>query len=220
MSVRINLLPEARMVKLKNQQTKRLVTVVCLVLCSSVGIILVVLLLLLGARNIQFATNKGNIEKLNQKIAAKADVEQDVAWFNAALTEADKLSNNRILISQLFSQLAKAAPEGISIASLSVDPDYKVKATVEAKDFNNVALFINALKTYNVEFNPIPGFDRVPVFTDVDVQAVTKRKQTDNANFEVTFKVDEKLVKKFREDSKSSEDKDTGNESNASGEAN
>ena len=74
MSVRINLLPEARMVKLKNQQTKRLVTVVCLVLCSSVGIILVVLLLLLGARNIQFATNKGNIEKLNQKIAAKAGV--------------------------------------------------------------------------------------------------------------------------------------------------
>ncbi len=220
MSVRINLLPEARMVKLKNQQTKRLVTVVCLVLCSSVGIILVVLLLLLGARNIQFATNKSNIEELNQKIAGKANVEQDVAWFNTALTEADRLSNNRILISQLFSQLAKAAPEGISIASLSVDPDYKVKATVEAKDFNNVALFINALKTYNVEFNPIPGFERVPVFTDVDVQAVTKRKQTDNANFEVTFKVDEKLVKKFREDSKSSEDKDTANESNSSGEAN
>lgn len=220
MSVRINLLPEARMVKLKNQQTKRLVTVVCLVLCSSVGIILVVLLLLLGARNIQFATNKSNIEELNQKIAGKANVEQDVAWFNTALTEADRLSNNRILISQLFSQLAKAAPEGISIASLSADPDYKVKATVEAKDFNNVALFINALKTYNVEFNPIPGFERVPVFTNVDVQAVTKRKQTDSANFEVTFKVDEKLVKKFREDSKSSEDKDTANKSNASGGSN
>ena len=125
MSVRINLLPEARMVKLKNQQTKRLVTVVCLVLCSSVGIILVVLLLLLGARNIQFATNKSNIEELNQKIAGKANVEQDVAWFNTALTEADRLSNNRILISQLFSQLAKAAPEGISIASLSVDQDHQ-----------------------------------------------------------------------------------------------
>lgn len=206
MSVRINLLPEARMIKLKNQQTRRLVTVVCLVLCSSVVIILVVLLLLLGARNIQFAANKGNIEELNKKIAAKAGVEQDVAWFNGALVEADSLSNNRILISQLFGQLAKAAPEGIKITSLSVDPTYKVKASVEATDFNNVALFMNALKTYNVEFNPIEGFDRVPVFTDVDVQAVTKRKQTDNANFEVTFKVDEKLVKKFREDSKSGEE--------------
>lgn len=211
MSVRINLLPEARMIKLKNQQTKRLVTVVCLVLCSSVGIILVVLLLLLGARNIQFATNKGNIDELNQKIAAKKDVEQDVAWFNGALTEADKLANNRVLISQLFARLAEAAPEGIRITSLTVDPEYVVKASVEAKDFNNVALFINALKSYNAEFNPIPGFDRIPVFKDVDVQAVTKRKQTDDANFEVTFTVDEQLVKKFREDSKvSDEDSNDG----------
>lgn len=205
MSVRINLLPEARMIKLKNQQTKRLVTVVCLVLCSSVGIVLVVLLLLLGARNIQFSTNKANIEDLNKKIAAKANIEQDVSWFNRALIEADALSNNRILISQLFEQLAKTAPSGIKITNLSADPEYKVTASVEATDFNNVALFMNALKTYNVEFNQIAGFDRVPVFTNVDVQAVTKRKQTDNANFEVSFKVDEKLVKKFREDSKANE---------------
>jgi Tfp pilus assembly protein PilN len=204
MSVRINLLPEARMIKLKNQQTKRLVTVVCLVLCSSVAIILVVLMLLLGARNIQFATNKNTIDGLNQKIAAKQDVEQDAAWFNGALAEADKLSNNRVLISQLFARLADASPEDIKITNLTVDPDYRVKASVEAKDFNNVALFINALKSYNVDFNPIPGFDRIPVFKDVDVQAVTKRKQTDDANFEVTFTVDEQLVKKFREDSKAS----------------
>lgn len=214
MSVRINLLPEARMVKLKNQQTKRLVTVVCLVLCSSVGIILVVLLLLLGARNIQFATNKSTIDELNQKIASKKDIEQDVAWFNGALTEADRLSNNRVLISQLFARLGEAAPEGIKITNLTVDPEYKVKASVEAKDFNNVALFINALKSYNVEFNPIPGFDRISVFNDVDVQAVTKRKQTDDANFEITFTVDEQLVKKFREDSKA------GDEANAEGETN
>ncbi|MDQ5944354.1 MAG: hypothetical protein QG658_421 [Patescibacteria group bacterium] len=206
MSVRINLLPEARMIKLKNQQTKRLVTVVCLVLCSSVAIILVVLMLLLGARNIQFATNKNTIDGLNQKIAAKQDVEQDAAWFNGALAEADKLSNNRVLISQLFARLADASPEDIKITNLTVDPDYRVKASVEAKDFNNVALFINALKSYNVDFNPIPGFDRIPVFKDVDVQAVTKRKQTDDANFEVTFTVDEQLVKKFREDSKASND--------------
>lgn len=205
MSVRINLLPEARMIKLRNQQTKRLVTVVCLVVCSSVGIILVVLLLLLGARNIQFATNQGKIEKIDKEIASKEAIEQDLAWFNGALSEADSLSKNRVLISQLFSRLGEAAPDGIKITELSVDPSYQVKASVEAKDFNNVALFMNALKVYNVEFNPIPGFSRTPVFKDVDVQEVTKRNKKDGANFEVTFVVDEQLVKKFREDSKSSD---------------
>lgn len=205
MSVRINLLPEARLIKLKNQQTKRLVTVVCVVITSSVGIILAVLVLLLGARNLQYGQNTQKIEELKTEIASKKSTEQDTAWFNAALSESDRLSNNRILISQLFTRLSEAKPPGITFTSISVDPQYKVTAAVKAPDFNAVSLFINSLKTYNVTFSEIAGFDRVPVFKDVDVETVTRNKESVNADFEVTFVVDEKLVKKFREDSKTSE---------------
>lgn len=201
MSVRINLLPEARMIKLKNQQTKRLVTVICLVLCSSVGIILIVLLLLLGARNVQFSANKDKIDnELGNELKNKAALEQELAWFNGAVTEAYYLSDRRILISQLFDRLADSAPEGVVITDLTVDADYKVKASVEALDYSNVALFINALKTYNEKFGYIDGFDREPVFHEVKVEAVTEEGEDSGADFEVTFVVDEKLVKKFRAD--------------------
>jgi Tfp pilus assembly protein PilN len=211
MSVRINLLPEARMIKLKNQQTKRLVTVICVVLCSSVGIILIVLLLLLGARNVQYASNKAKIEDdLNKKLESKKNIEQDLAWFNGAVLEAYTLSNNRVLISQLFDRLTDAAPDGIKITNLSVDEDYAVKASVEALDYNNVALFMNALRMYNVSFGYIPGFEREPVFHDIDVQSVTKGKEDSGADFEITFVVDEKLVEKFRKDSTADEDTSSG----------
>lgn len=201
MSVRVNLLPEARLVKLRNQQTKRLVMVICFMIGGAVGVILVVLLLLLGARNIQFATNKSKIDELKVELAKKETIEKDIAWFNAGVNEQDRLLGNRILISQLFDRLSQATPQKVAITDIDVDSTYAVKASVKAETFNDVALFINALKTYNVDFNPIEGFSREPVFTDVNVETVTKKNA--EANFEIKFKVAEKLVKKFRADAAS-----------------
>jgi hypothetical protein len=213
MSVRINLLPEARMIKLKNQQTKRLVTVICLVLCSSVGIILIVLLLLLGARNVQFSANKDKIDnELGNELKNKAALEQELAWFNGAVTEAYYLSDRRILISQLFDRLTDSAPEGVVITDLTIDADYKVKASVETTGLNNVALFMNALKTYNVTFGDIPDFDREPVFHEVEVETVSEEGEDSGADFEVTFVVDEKLVKKFRADAVADSEEEKGSE--------
>lgn len=200
MSVRINLLPEARLLTLKSKQTRRLVTVISVIACSSVGIILITLLLLLGARNVQYATNTSKIEGLNKDIEAKKGVEQDLAWFNASLTTGAKLNDNRILISKLFDYLTKAVPDGVSIVDISVDKDYLVKADVKARDYSNVALFLKALNTFNVDYGFIDGLDRKQVFTDVDVAAVAKAKQSSGADFEITFKVDQDLVTKFRKD--------------------
>lgn len=199
MSVRVNLLPEARMVKLKNQQLRRLVTVICLLAVSSVGIILVVLLLLLGARNVQSNLNKTKIDELDTKVAAKKDTEQDLAWFNTALKEQDTLINNRILISQLFDRLQQSTPKDVKIVDVSVDSKYLVKASVKAPGLNEVALFMNALKTYNVEFGSIENLPKKQVFKGVDVNTVTK-KSTASADFEVSFTVDEDLVRIFRTD--------------------
>lgn len=210
MSIRINLLPEARILKLKNQQVKRLVTVVCLILCSGIGIVLVVLLLLLGARNVQFSQNKKKIDnELASKVRSKEGIEQDLAWFNGALSEAYTLSDKRIIISQLFDRLGDATPPGVAIVNLSADTNYEVKASVQADSLNTVALFMNALRTYNVDFGHIAGFSRTPVFHDVEVSSVTKGKSDNGSNFEVTFKVDEKLVKKFRADATADETKET-----------
>ena len=102
MSLRVNLLPEARILKLKNQQTRRLITVICGLIMTSVGASIIILLLLLGTRTLQYNTNNTTIESLKKDIAAKQATEQDVAWFNESLDASYDVSNNRILISQLF----------------------------------------------------------------------------------------------------------------------
>lgn len=205
MTVRVNLLPEARVLKLKNQQTKRVTILICSVVVFGVGAALVVLLLLLGARTIQISQNDKKISELHSQIDAKKSTEESVAQFNQALSESSRLSDNRILISQLFDRLTDALPKNVKLTDLSVDPTYKVKASVQAPDYNTVDLFGNALRSYNVTNKFVKGFDRKAVFTDIRIDSVSTGKSglaLAGKVFDVTFAVDKDLVKKFREDSK------------------
>ncbi|MEI7818966.1 MAG: PilN domain-containing protein [bacterium] len=212
MSLHINLLPEARVIKIKNQQTKRLTLVICSLIISGVAGSLIILLLLLGARTLQFNANAKKIADQKVAISSKASVEQEVAWFNSALSASNAVSEKRILISQLFERLTEALPNDVKLSSVGIDPDYKVKASVSAKDFNTVALFGDALRSYNVSGAPnrfINGLDKKPVFTDIVIDSVSNKKgdsksTADGKVFEVTFMVDKDLVNKFHEDSKTS----------------
>ncbi|MCC7543139.1 PilN domain-containing protein [bacterium] len=203
MSLRVNLLPEARILKLKNQQTRRMVTIVCLLIVTSVGASIVILLLLLGTRALQYNSNSGTIDKLKKDIENKMTVEQDVAWFNDSLDASYTISNSRILISQLFDQLTQALPKEVKMTALTVDPSYQVKATVTAPDFNTVALFGNALSTFNTYAEKrIPGMDQKAVFTEVKIDSVSNKKNqsAEQKEFTVVFTVDKDLVQKFRND--------------------
>ncbi len=206
MSLRVNLLPEARILKLKNQQTRRLITVICGLIMTSVGASIIILLLLLGTRTLQYNTNNTTIESLKKDIAAKQATEQDVAWFNESLDASYDVSNNRILISQLFDRLTDSLPKDVKMTSLSVDPGYQVKAVVTAPDFNTVALFGSALNTYNTfKERSVQGLDLKQVFTNVKIDSVSSRKNRasgDQKEFNVSFTVDKDLVQKFRNDAK------------------
>lgn len=203
MSLRVNLLPEARILKLKNQQTRRMVTIIAMLVCTSVGASIVILLLLLGTRTLQYRANSDTILEKKKEIEAKKSVEEDVTWFNDSLDASYSVSNGRILISQLFDQLTQALPKEVKMTSLSVDPGYQVKATVSAPDFNTVALFGNALSTYNTYAEKrITGLDQKAVFTNVKIDSVSnkKNKSSDQKEFSVVFSVDKDLVQKFRND--------------------
>lgn len=208
MSVRVNLLPEARLIKLRNQQTKRILTIICSVIVGGIAVALVVLIVLLGARNIQSSANLKTKQGLDDQLAAKKKVEVSALTFNIALSESERLSNNRILISQLFDRLTAALPKNVRLTDITVDPTYKIKASVSAPDYNTVDLFGDALRTYNTGQDPkrnIAGLDRKVVFTEIRIDSVSTNKSVANNNgktFDVTFQVDPALVQKFREDIK------------------
>ena len=214
MTVRVNLLPEARVLKLKNQQTKRVTILICSVVVFGVAGALVVLLLLLGARSFQITQNDKKITDFHGQIDAKKGVEEEVAQFNLALSESSRLSDNRVLISQLFDRLTDALPKNVKLTDLSVDPTYKVKASVQAPDYNTVDLFGNALRSYNVTNKFVKGLSNKAVFTDIVINSVSTGKSGQASVgkvFDVTFAVDKDLVKKFHEDSKAADGGTNGN---------
>lgn len=189
-------------------QTKRVVITICSIIGGGLAAALIILLLLLTARNIQKNKNETRISELKNLIDAKKSVEVDTLTFNTALSEADAIKSKRILISQLFDRLTEALPKEVYLTNITVDPTYKVKASVSAPEFNTVDLFGNALLTYNTGEDPrrnIDNFPRKTVFTDIKIDAVTTDKTSLKLNsktFDVTFQVDKDLVQKFRNDTK------------------
>lgn len=203
MSVRINLLPEARILKLRNTKTKRLVLVACILISGVFIAAMAILLLLWGTRNLIAAKNANDIKTLKEDLDTKQTVIKDITHFNQALSSVSQLDEGRIYLSKIFDVVSKATPTDSHLTELSVDADYNVKASVKAADFETVSRFITALQNYNVTYGEVAGLAKKPVFLNIAVDTVTKKQ---DVTFDITFSVDKELVKKLREQSKTSTD--------------
>ncbi len=203
MSVRINLLPEARILKLRNTKTKRLVAVACVLISGVFISAMVILLLLLGTRNLIAAKNTNDITALKAELDTKQDVIKGITRFNQALNNVSQLDENRIYLSKIFDVVSKSIPTDSHLTELSVDTDYNVKASVKAADYETVSRFITALQNYNVTYGEVTGLAKKPVFLNIAVDTVTKKQ---DVTFDISFSVDKELVKKLREQAKSSTD--------------
>lgn len=199
MSVRINLLPEARMLRIKNEKTRRLVLLISVIVCGSILVINAILLLLLGARQIAIAKNNSDIAAIKKDLANKQTLEKEVTTFNQSLKTASQLVDRRIYLSYIFDETAKALPTGTKLTDFSLDATYKAKASVTAKDYDTVATYIAALQQYNVTFGSVPGLAKGPVFTDVKVTSVSQKDRNGEAKFDVTYQVSKDLVNKAKE---------------------
>ncbi len=200
MSVRVNLLPEARIQKLKNQQTKRLVTIIAVLVNGGIILVLIILLLILGARNILYARNQGDIDKFKKDFAVEETNIKEINQFNQDLNEASRLSVERIYISKIFEVLPKILADGSSLKGITVDEKYNISTELNAKSYDSVAQFIVTLQDFNVKKEEVPGFGVRPIFLDIKGDSVTEKDGA--AIYAVKFTLDKDLVKKFREDAR------------------
>lgn len=208
MSVRINLLPEARLTKLRNEKTKKVTTLICIVVSGLVGAVIVLLLLYLGTQNLIAARNNDKMKQLKSDIESKQTVINEAAQFHKALTESNRLDENRIYLSKIFDVTSKSTPKESRLTDFAVDSDYNVTASVKAKDYETVSRFIVALQNYNVTYGQVDGLEKKPVFHNLAIDTVTK-KQNEDATFDVTYSVDKDLVKKLREEALAAPDATT-----------
>lgn len=196
MLVKINLLPEARLVKLRDKKRKQYYTLLAGIVIAGVIAILIALYIFYGLRTAQKNLNFSTINKQKSDVAAQKELELNASTLQEHLDSNTSLNSNRIYVSEIFNQLVKTLPDKVKLTSFSVDENYNCNIQGSAPDIKTVGTFAKALENFNVNFANIPEADRKPFFNSVSVDQVTKQSNEEKVNFSIKFKVDKDLIVK------------------------
>jgi len=195
MNVRVNLLPEARIQKLKNQSKKRTYSAIAGIVGGSILAAVIVFAMLQGFLIATFNINQNRISELNNEIDKSKNIEQQSATLQANLASFSTLNKDRTFASRFFSNFFKARPDYIKIESVSIVADNTVTVIGRTNSFADVSKFANLLEEYNVNYLPQPDLDREPLFTEVDFKSVNREEGSNRTEFEMTFKINQELLK-------------------------
>lgn len=196
MSVRVNLLPEARMHTLELRARKRLFNTITTVISIVAGTILVTLLLLLGYTYSQQSLNRSRIASLESNVAKQRDMEQSAATLQEHLASWSTLNANRLYVSSIFTNVGNTIPNGVKITNFQISNNNLVTVSGTAQSIAEVSTFSQALEQYNVDYKPQEGYDRKPFFTTINITSVSKDTSTGQVNFTLTFKADPAVFNK------------------------
>ncbi len=191
----INLLPEARLSKLRDQQRKKLATTVMIAVCIVVATIIGTLLLLMAYNATVKAANDGSINKLKADVAKSKDMEQETATIQEHLDSFMTLHKNRLYASEIFSNFGNTIPADVSVTSFALADDYTATISGTTTSIKQVSVFSKALEEYNVNFKPQPDLARKPLFSSVKISSVSNDATSSKVTFSMTFKVDPSLFK-------------------------
>lgn len=196
MSILINLLPEARILKLKAIARKRFATTLTIVVGVVFGTVLITLLLLLGYTYSTQKINQAKISGQKTEVSKFADLELKASTLQEHLNSFANLQAKRLYVSEVFSNLSNVIPSGVKVTSFQISTDYLVTISGTAQSFAQVGAFAQALQQYNVDYKPQQGLDRKPLFSSVNITTVSKDSSGGVVNFSMTFKVDPTLFQK------------------------
>ena len=196
MNIQVNLLPEARIHKLRNQAKKRTYSTIAGLTGGILLAAIVVFVMLQGFLAATYGANKDRINKLNAELETSKPMEEEAATLQANLASFYKLNNNRTYVTRFFTNFFKMVPSFVKIDSVSISADNTVTISGNTGSFADVSRFANLVEEYNLNYLPQEDLDRVAVFTDAEFTSVSKDTKSGKTTFSMTFKVNQELLKK------------------------
>lgn len=195
MNVRVNLLPEARLHKIKLQARRRQYSAFASITAGIVVSVSIVLGMLQVFLLSTHGMNEARIKGLESEIAKSKDMEQRTATLQANLASFYRLNTDRTYASRIFTNLVNTIPFGVTVGSFEISESDMTTINGTANSYAEVASFANALKQYNLDFMPQPDLDRKAVFTDIKIESVAKDENTSRVSFVLTFGADKDLLR-------------------------
>lgn len=165
--VHINLLPDARKEKLRDQSNRQLAisAATTAVIASVAGLVLLVVIT--QAQNLQIRLLTNSINSKQTQIQQDIPEAQAIATMQTHLDSLGKLYNQQVKMSKFFTVLASVSNNDVSISSVSLDAANKLTVTGTARSFNSASKLAEAMKVSNTEIGQNASPSNTPDFSNV-----------------------------------------------------
>lgn len=194
MNIQINLLPEAKLTKLRNKSKKRFYASIATASVASVSVAAFTFVLLYGFLIGTYRAGEEKTKSLKADVAKSSMLEEKATTLQENLASFYQLNANRTTSSLIFVNLFKVVPSNVKISSVGISGESILSLTGTTDDFKSAAVFVKSLEQYNVDYLPQPGLDRKPIFTNIDFSSVSKA-EDGQTSFSITAKVDQSALK-------------------------
>jgi hypothetical protein len=196
MNIQVNLLPEAKLNKIRNKSKKRTYTtftiLLAIIIVIAAALLIMLRVFLLGT----YQVGKNKISSLKTEVGKSKDMEESAATLQQNLASFYNLNAKRTNASRIISNFFKAVPANVTISSISLNDKGAFTVSGSTATFADVSRFASSLEQYNLDYLPQPDLDRAQVFTSVSINSVNKNEG--RTDFSITFTVNEAVLKNQR----------------------
>lgn len=171
--VHINLLPDARKEKLRDQSNRQLAisAATTAVVASVAGLVLLVVIT--QAQNLQIRLLTNSISSKQAQITQDIPDAQAIATMQTHLDSLGNLYNQQVRMSKFFTVLGEVSNNDVSISSVSLDATNKLTVTGTARNFNSASKLAEAMKVSNTEIGENASPSNTPDFSNVLLASLT-----------------------------------------------
>ncbi len=173
MSVLINLLPDTRQVKQRDQRRRQLATGIAVAIWVVCGSILVLLTLYTASQKLIISNLTGQISDKQQQLEG-IDGLADALTAQQHLVALPGLYAERVFFTKFFNAYGEANPQQVSLTSLTISADNTLAVNGTAPSYAAVAKLARALEAENVTVGKTANKDNQPYFTEVAIQSASR----------------------------------------------
>ncbi len=165
--VHINLLPDARKEKLRDQNNRQLAISAATIAVVGSVVGLVLLVIITQAQNLQISLLSTAIANKSKQITTEVPDAQSIATTQRATDSLAQLHSNQVMISKFFTVLGSVSNNDVSISSVSLDATNKLTVSGTARSYNSAAKLAEAMKASNVTLGENASPSNQPDFSNV-----------------------------------------------------
>jgi Tfp pilus assembly protein PilN len=185
--VHINLLPDARKEKLRDQNNRQLAISAATIAVVASVIGLVLLVIITQAQNLQITLLSNSIASKQKQITTEIPDAQAIATTQRASDSLAGLYKNQVMMSKFFAVLGSVSNNDVSISSVTLDATNKLTVSGAARSYNAAAKLAEAMKASNVTLGDNASPSNQPDFSNVLLNALNG--EQGKVSFTITAKV-------------------------------